>query len=85
MILFQSTYQVLIILLFHFLGHRILGFDHSINNDDIVRTLVFNTFVFAQIFNSINCRRLDRRMNVFEGMLGNHYFIGITLIGQFLN
>lgn len=85
MILFQSTYQVIIILLFHFLGHRILGFDHSTNNDDIVRTLVFNSFVFAQIFNSINCRRLDRRMNVFEGMLGNYYFIGITLIGQFLD
>lgn len=85
MILFQSIYQVFIILLLHFLGHRILGFDHSNNNDNIVRTLVFNTFVFTQIFNSINCRRLDRRLNVFEGMLSNPYFIGITLIGNILS
>ncbi|KAJ6513357.1 Ca-transporting ATPase [Mycena sanguinolenta] len=85
-ILFQSTYQIIITLLFHFLGLDILGYGHSQNsntakhNDAIVQTLVFNAFVFAQIFNSVNCRRLDRNLNIFEGLLKNWYFIAITLI-----
>ena len=81
MILGQSIYQVVIILIFHFLGHAILGIDHTDKGDKIVTTLVFNTFVFAQIFNSINCRRLDNKLNIFEGILKNKYFIVITLIG----
>ncbi|KAH9054216.1 hypothetical protein EDB87DRAFT_1647582 [Lactarius vividus] len=27
-----------------------------------------NVFVFGQIFNSFNCRRLDQMLNVFEGL-----------------
>ena len=84
MILGQSMYQVAIILVFHFLGHSILGIDHSEHGDKVVTTLVFNTFVFAQIFNSINCRRLDNRLNIFEGIFRNRYFIAITLIGTLL-
>ncbi|KAI0925597.1 hypothetical protein AcV5_008291 [Taiwanofungus camphoratus] len=75
----QSTYQIIIVLLFHFLGTQIFRFDHQ-SNASIVQTVVFNIFVFAQIFNSINCRRLDNRLNIFEGVLDNYYFIGITLI-----
>ena len=81
MILGQSIYQVIIILIFHFLGHTILGLDHSDHGDLVNTTLVFNIFVFAQIFNSINCRRLDNRLNIFEGIFKNRYFIAITLIG----
>ncbi|KXN81316.1 Calcium-transporting ATPase 2 [Leucoagaricus sp. SymC.cos] len=80
MILFQSIYQIIVIFIFHFLGHRILGYDRSSHSNDIVQTLVFNAFVFAQIFNSVNCRRLDRNLNIFEGVLKNQYFMGITLI-----
>jgi len=75
----QSTYQVIIVLVFHFLGARILRFD-SAATATTVQTLVFNIFVFAQIANSVNCRRLDNRLNIFEGMLRNYYFMGITLI-----
>ncbi|KAJ7871380.1 Ca-transporting ATPase [Mycena olivaceomarginata] len=85
-ILFQSMYQIIITLIFHFAGLHILGFGHSDDlkiakhNDLVVQTLVFNAFVFAQIFNSVNCRRLDRKLNIFEGILRNWYFIVITLI-----
>ncbi|EIW84082.1 calcium-translocating P-type ATPase [Coniophora puteana RWD-64-598 SS2] len=79
-ILFQSIYQILIILLFHFLGLQILGLENTTQNQTVVQTLVFNAFVFAQIFNSFNCRRLDRKLNIFEGMLSNYYFMGITLV-----
>ncbi|KAJ7158854.1 hypothetical protein C8R46DRAFT_1002629 [Mycena filopes] len=85
-ILFQSIYQIIITLVFHFAGLQILGYGHSSDaaaakkNDLIVQTLVFNAFVFAQIFNSVNCRRLDRNLNIFEGIMKNWYFIIITLI-----
>lgn len=85
MILGQSIYQVVIILVFHFLGHSILGLDHSDHNDKILVTVVFNIFVFAQIFNSINCRRLDNKLNIFEGIFNNWYFIVITFIGASLS
>ncbi|KAF7372026.1 Calcium-transporting ATPase [Mycena venus] len=86
-ILFQSTYQIIITLVFHFAGLDILGYGQSLDaktakkNDLKVQTLVFNAFVFAQIFNSVNCRRLDRKLNIFEGILKNWYFMAITLIG----
>lgn len=47
-----------------------------------LKTLVFNAFVFAQIFNSVNCRRLNNKLNIFEGITKNRYFIVITLIGS---
>ncbi|KAG6877777.1 hypothetical protein C0993_003978 [Termitomyces sp. T159_Od127] len=85
-IFIQSIYQIAIILVFHFLGLQILGLELTGNAPEdkrtklTVQTLVFNAFVFAQIFNSLNCRRLDKKLNVFEGMLKNRYFLGITLI-----
>ena len=87
-ILGQAVYQIIMILIFHFLGSQILGFRHTDNSalqkhhDGIVQTLVFNAFVFAQIFNSFNCRRLDRKLNVFEDMTKNRYFMAITTIGS---
>ena len=84
MILLQSVYQIIIILIFHFRGLQILGFDSTKENNDIVQTVVFNAFVFAQIFNSVNCRRLDNKLNIFEGITHNLYFIGITLLGMLI-
>ena len=88
-ILGQAIYQITIVLIFHFLGSRVLGFRHTEystlqkHHDGVVRTLIFNALVFAQIFNSFNCRRLDRKLNVFEGMTKNWYFMAITVIGSF--
>ena len=48
----------------------------------IRRTLVFNCFVFMQIFNQLNCRRLDRRLNVLEGFFQNYWFILILAISK---
>ncbi|KAH9159737.1 calcium-translocating P-type ATPase [Lactarius sanguifluus] len=85
-ILGQTAYQIIITFILHFLGSQILGFHHTDDptlqkhHDDIVQTLVFNAFVFAQVFNSFNCRRLDRKLNVFDGVLKNRYFMAITTI-----
>jgi P-type Ca2+ transporter type 2C len=89
-ILGQATYQIFVILIFHFLGSKILGFHHvddstqQKHNNLVVQTLVFNAFVFAQIFNSFNSRSLDKKVNVFEGMSKNWYFWIITFIGSSL-
>lgn len=89
-ILGQSTYQTIMILVLHFAGNAIFGYkpdpnDESvqIHNTNVLNTLVFNSFVFAQIFNSINSRRIDNKFNIFEGILQNYYFMAVTLVGEF--
>jgi len=43
-------------------------------------TLIFNTFVFMQIFNEINARKLrNDEYNVFAGFLNNFLFLGIVI------
>ena len=85
----QSTYQTIITLIFHFLGSKILGFHHDSDStlqsqhDKVVQTVVFNIFVFAQVFNSINSRRLDNKLNIFEGITNHYCYMAITLIGEF--
>jgi P-type Ca2+ transporter type 2C len=81
MILMQSVYQIFVILLFHFKGVDFLGLEHNQTDEVRVKSMVFNAFVFAQIFNSVNCRRLDNKLNIFEGITKNRYFIVITLLG----
>jgi len=80
MILMQSVYQIIIILLWHYKGLDWLGLPDTPEGHREIKTLVFNAFVFAQIFNSVNCRRLDNKLNIFEGITKNNYFIGITLL-----
>lgn len=81
MIIGQSIYQLAVTYTLYFGGARILNYDTS---DPIVKdelnTIVFNTFVWMQIFNEFNNRRLDNNFNIFEGILKNYYFIGINCI-----
>jgi magnesium-transporting ATPase (P-type) len=43
-------------------------------------TLIFNTFVFCQVFNEINSRKLgEKEYNVFTGFFSNWLFIVIIL------
>ncbi|KAL1405555.1 plasma membrane calcium [Vanrija albida] len=87
MIIIQAIYQVILCLVLHFRGHQILNLNHTPRNDARLRALVFNCFVFCQIFNMINCRRLDRKFNIFEGMFKNIWFMSILAImigGQIL-
>jgi Ca2+-transporting ATPase len=52
---------------------------HGFKEQEIA-SMVFNTFVFLQIFNEVNCRRLDNRLNIFAGVLQNNYFMVIFVI-----
>ena len=44
-------------------------------------TLVFNTFVFMQIFNEINARKVHGERNVFKGIHRNWIFL-VVVAGQ---
>ncbi|KAF1985007.1 plasma membrane calcium-transporting ATPase 3 [Aulographum hederae CBS 113979] len=78
MIIGQSIYQLTVTLILHFAGNSILSYDQE--ESVKLSSLVFNTFVWMQIFNEINNRRLDNRFNIFEGILHNWFFIGINCI-----
>ncbi|KAL1964514.1 hypothetical protein VTN77DRAFT_6940 [Rasamsonia byssochlamydoides] len=78
MIIGQSLYQLVVTLVLNFAGNRILGYTGP--KKDELETLVFNTYVWMQFFNQYNNRRLDNKLNVFEGIHRNWYFIVINLI-----
>lgn len=88
MIVIQAIYQICVCLVLHFAGAKIIGLDpNDVGDVADLRTLVFNCFVFCQIFNQLNCRRLDRHFNVLEGFFKNYWFMAIFLImvgGQIL-
>eukprot|EP01126_Amoeba_proteus_P007992 TRINITY_DN1292_c0_g2_i3.p1 TRINITY_DN1292_c0_g2~~TRINITY_DN1292_c0_g2_i3.p1 ORF type:complete len:1024 (+),score=224.20 TRINITY_DN1292_c0_g2_i3:30-3074(+) len=46
-------------------------------------TIIFNTFVFCQFFNEINCRRLEGA-NIFRGFFNNQLFVSILVASTFV-
>ena len=45
-----------------------------------VNTMVFNTFIFLQLFNEVNARKIDDEINVFDGIFTNHIFLGVMIV-----
>lgn len=88
MIIGQAIYQLVVIMVLYFRGCDIL-FDNDreqcarsgeINDANDLTTVIFNSFVWMQIFNAVNNRRLDNKFNIFEGIFKNWFFIGIFFI-----
>ncbi|KAF5019438.1 hypothetical protein F66182_8546 [Fusarium sp. NRRL 66182] len=79
MILGQSVYQLAISFLLFYGGHGVIPGNETYSKD-VIRTLVFNTFVWMQIFNQWNNRRLDNKLNILEGLTRNWFFIGISAV-----
>ena len=75
MIIGQSIFQLVVTLVLNFAGGSITGY-----RGEYLETLIFNTFVWMQIFNQYNNRRLDNKFNIFEGVSRNYFFIGIQFI-----
>ncbi|KAI8544814.1 hypothetical protein RHMOL_Rhmol08G0324200 [Rhododendron molle] len=75
----QALYQVTVLLVLNFFGKDILNLDHDSQEhaNKLKNTLVFNAFVFCQIFNEFNARKPDQ-MNVFSGITKNRLFVGIV-------
>ncbi|KAE8140675.1 hypothetical protein BDV38DRAFT_7490 [Aspergillus pseudotamarii] len=88
MIIGQSIYKLAVCFTLYFAGDRILGYDTRIHQKQVeLDTIIFNTFVWMQIFNELNNRRLDNKFNIFEGVHRNYWFMGINVLmvgGQIL-
>ncbi|KAI1801765.1 plasma membrane calcium-transporting ATPase [Daldinia bambusicola] len=81
MIVGQAIYQLVITFILYFAGASILGYDPNNQAQKTqLNTMVFNTFVWMQIFNEFNNRRLDNKFNIFEGVHRNQFFIIINII-----
>lgn len=76
----QSAYQITVTLVLHFARDRIFGFVTTSDQRDLqLRTLIFNQYVFSQIFNMINVRYLDRGLNILRSPSRN-YLIWVILL-----
>lgn len=75
----QALFQIAVLLILQFKGRSIFGVNEKVNN-----TMIFNTFVFCQVFNEFNARSIEKK-NVFKGSRRNKLFwgiIGITIVVQ---
>ena len=79
MIVGQSIYQLVVTLTLYFAGKTIFAYEGEGELEQL-QTAIFNTFVFMQIFNQYNNRRLDNKFNIFEGIQRNYFFIGIQFV-----
>ncbi|EPY53190.1 vacuolar calcium transporting P-type ATPase P2 type [Schizosaccharomyces cryophilus OY26] len=77
MIIGQSIYQLAVTLVLHFAGNQLFHYSDKTND---MKTIVFNTFVWLQLFNELNNRRLDNKLNIFERINHNFLFVGIFLV-----
>lgn len=76
MITGQALYQLVVTFVLYFAGRNIFP---SWEQDEL-DTVVFNTFVWMQVFNELNSRRLDNKFNIFEGVHRNFWFLWINAI-----
>ena len=72
-VIFHSIYQLTVMFVLMFLFPDFLDMRDGYDESSVCRptqhgTMVFTTFVFMQLFNEINCRRVQDR-NVFHGVL----------------
>ncbi|KAH7653939.1 P-type ATPase protein [Dioscorea alata] len=84
-ILGQSFYQFVVIWYLQTEGKRLFRLDDT-NADLTLNTLIFNSFVFCQVFNEISSREMEK-INVFHGMLENYVFVAVltcTVLFQFI-
>jgi Ca2+-transporting ATPase len=85
-ILGQSLYQFLVIWLLQAYGRTFFGLDGSPDSELVLNTLIFNTFVFCQLFNEVNSREMEK-INVLQGILDNYIFVlvvGSTVLFQII-
>ncbi|XP_071705758.1 calcium-transporting ATPase 2, plasma membrane-type-like isoform X7 [Rutidosis leptorrhynchoides] len=74
-ILGQSLYQFVVIWLLQSKGKSFFGL-YGDDSDLILNTLIFNAFVFCQLFNEINSREMEKE-DVTDGIWDNNVFVSV--------
>jgi Ca2+ transporting ATPase len=80
----QASYQIIITMLLLFLGPKWFDIEpgHVVEDrgeNSTHYTIIFNTFVWMQLFNEINARNLHGETNIFKGLFKNPIFCGILI------
>lgn len=86
-----SLYQITVITLIMHFGRAMWGLDYTAADEFqgtekseaklTHYTLMFNTFIFMQIFNSLNCRKIGvQEANICEAMFNNMMYLIIVVI-----
>ncbi|POS70561.1 plasma membrane calcium-transporting ATPase [Diaporthe helianthi] len=84
MILGQTIYQLTVIFVLHYAGHRFFPTSTEYERNQL-QTFVWNTYMLICLFNQSNCRRVDNNLHIYEGILHNPWFLGVqalTIAGQ---
>jgi Ca2+-transporting ATPase len=78
----QAIYQIIVCLTLYFIGPRLFFPNgiYTIDQQYQMNAIIFNTFVWAQLFNEFNARILGKKLNVFKGLFNNHIFVGIWIM-----
>jgi len=82
----HSALQLAVLIAVTFAGDKMLTsldgeeVDETTNRYEKRMTVVFNTFVWFQIFNEINARKVNDERNVFDGILSNSIFWFIIVV-----
>ncbi|XP_071711194.1 calcium-transporting ATPase 1-like [Rutidosis leptorrhynchoides] len=71
----QSLYQFVVIWFLQSKGKAAFHLDTS-DSDLVLNTLIFNCFVFCQVFNEISSREMEK-IDVFKGILKNYVFLAV--------
>ncbi|KAG9440433.1 hypothetical protein H6P81_020598 [Aristolochia fimbriata] len=74
-ILGQALYQFVVIWYLQAEGKRLFQLEGP-DSDLALNTLIFNSFVFCQVFNEISSREMEK-VDVFQGILKNYVFVGV--------
>jgi magnesium-transporting ATPase (P-type) len=56
------------------------GIDGKHNRVMYLNTFIFNAFVFCQVFNEFNCRKIDGTLNVFHNIFSNWLFSAVIVV-----
>ncbi|KAM3691086.1 hypothetical protein ACJW31_09G168500 [Castanea mollissima] len=73
----HSVYQLAVLAILNVDGKRLLNLTGS-DASDVLNTMVFNSFVFCQVFNNINCREIEK-INIFRGMFNSWILLGVMV------
>lgn len=83
----QIAYQIIILMVILFLPESTLGLDHVCEDNNVSAedceeykivyrcSLLYNVFIWLQLFNEFNCRRIDNELNMFANIIHCPAFI----------
>ncbi|KAJ7534349.1 hypothetical protein O6H91_13G092300 [Diphasiastrum complanatum] len=76
----QAVYQIIVSLILYFRGPHVLRLKGDrATIDALNNTIIFNSFVFCQLFNEINSRKPEK-LNVLKGIFRNRLFCGVLIV-----